>query len=812
MRNSTRWALLVAWGLVCWAADADQWTRNFDGSLDLHYRGSNAWVPFGDYSFETAAEHVPGNARDCVIKVGPFLQSATPTDIWVVWETDQGEESRVDYGVTPALGNTSTGVSIPSQGSARIHQTQLTGLVPDTTYHYQVITDTCLSDVFRFRTAALAESEASFRFVAYSDSQADSGNPGKLDEVINDGIISFVGAEFGVELADELAFALCAGDLVQDGTVYAQWENDFFDEVQNLHQHVPLYPVYGNHEQDSQWFTDYFQLPANGSPGYLEHWYYVDYGNVRVIGLDSNSGYRIQTQLDWLDDALADACASSEIDFVFAQLHHPHKSELWTPGEIDYTGEVIERLETFSSTCGKPSVHFFGHTHGYSRGQSRDHDHLWVNVATAEGNIDYWGEFANADYPEFEISLPEWGFMLVEVDAGDEPEFRLRRISRGNEVVARDNEVVDEITVRLNDDGPAQPFVISPTMADCRVDPGSVTLQASVYADVEGDEHLESHFQVRSATGDYNDPVVDDWKRRENWYAPEGASGPSDGYYSVNTVTDQDITKADVAVLAGGEVYFWRVRYRDTGLTWSAWSEESEFQTAASGMSVNLLSNPGAEEGTLGWSVVDPPLESLVDQECDSGTSPAGGQRYFAAGGVCADEGVYGEAFQSVDVSADAAAIDAGVVEVYFRGLLKDYSGSDLPEMWLVFRDASSGEVGTSATLGAAIASWTPQEALIDVPPTTRHIEFHIAGTRYAGTDNDCYFDELELRLRTPVQPGDSDSDGVVDLDDFADHGQCLTGPGAGQLPAGCEVFDFDNDCDVDLADFGNFAVLFGGR
>ena len=36
------------------------------------------------------------------------------------------------------------------------------------------------------------------------------------------------------------------------------------------------------------------------------------------------------------------------IDFVFAQLHHPHKSELWTPGENDYTGEVIQRMENFN--------------------------------------------------------------------------------------------------------------------------------------------------------------------------------------------------------------------------------------------------------------------------------------------------------------------------------------------------------------------------------------------------------------------------------------------------------------------------------
>ena len=138
-----------------------------------------------------------------------------------------------------------------------------------------------------------------------------------------------------------------------------------------------------------------------------------------MIGLDSNSGYQIDAQLIWLETVLQDACYNDNIDFVFAQLHHPHKSELWTPGETNYTGDVIERMENFSDECGKPSIHFFGHTHGYSRGQSQDHEHLWVNVATAGGAIDYWGVWPQADYDEFTVTQDEWGFVLVEVQAGD---------------------------------------------------------------------------------------------------------------------------------------------------------------------------------------------------------------------------------------------------------------------------------------------------------------------------------------------------------------------------------------------------------
>lgn len=132
--------------------------------------------------------------------------------------------------------------------------------------------------------------------------------------------------------------------------------------------------------------------------------------------MDSNEGYRNKSQLNWLEEVLLQTSANDSIDFVFAQLHHPHKSELWLDGEEDFTGEVVNRLEQFSSQTGKPSIHFFGHTHGYARGQSRDHKHLWINVATAGGNIDYWGEFAQRNYDEFTVTQDEYGFVMVEID------------------------------------------------------------------------------------------------------------------------------------------------------------------------------------------------------------------------------------------------------------------------------------------------------------------------------------------------------------------------------------------------------------
>ena len=68
---------------------------------------------------------------------------------------------------------------------------------------------------------------------------------------------------------------------------------------------------------------------------------------------------------------------------------------------------------------------------------------------------------------------------------------------------------------------------------------------------------------------------------------------------------------------------------------------------------------------------------------------------------------------------------------------------------------------------------------------------------------------------------GDFDTDGSVDLTDFQAFAHCVAGPDVRPMPddpaiTQCEVdchnaFDFDNDLDVDLMDFAELQVQFGG-
>lgn len=537
-------------------------------------------------------------ARAQSIRLGPYLQDAEPTSIWVGWETNGPGESTVEFGLSPrSLAAGPAAQTIVSSGDGRIHHAHLTGLTPGTHYYYRVVIGNDVSGTFRFRTPRDPASDFGFRFAALSDTQGGS-NAAKHTEVINEGIIDFVREQFGPNLDEELDFVIEPGDLVDAGSNYQQWKDQYFDETHNLYRQVPIYPVPGNHEQDSHWFFDYFRLPENGTPGFEEHWWYKDHGNIRLIGLDSNTAYRTAQQLEWLDDVLAEAAADEGIDFVFAQLHHPYLSGIWTPGNTDYTGEVVRRLEAFSTSTGKPSIHFFGHTHAYERGQSRDHTHLWVNVAAGEGNIDYW-DASDVAYEQFQRVFPDWGFVLMEVQAGADPKFRLRRMSRGNDVEAKDNEVMDDLTVRRYNAAPDAPIPVSPTLGDGDVSPDLLTLDASGFSDPDGGTHLESHFQVTTVSGDYANPATERWIRTENWFAPPGADGQASGYFSVNTVTDPDITRANVELLSPNTTHYWRVRYRDDGLGWSDWSPEAAFTTGGTITGACCLVDGGCVENRL---------------------------------------------------------------------------------------------------------------------------------------------------------------------------------------------------------------------
>jgi hypothetical protein len=59
--------------------------------------------------------------------------------------------------------------------------------------------------------------------------------------------------------------------------------------------------------------------------------------------------------------------------------------------------------------------------------------------------------------------------------------------------------------------------------------------------------------------------------------------------------------------------------------------------------------------------------------------------------------------------------------------------------------------------------------------------------------------------------PDDCNSDGWVDLLDYSDFDECLSGPDGGLPEPGCSCFDLDTDGDIDLHDAARFQAEFTG-
>ena len=669
-----------------------------------------------------------------IILLGPYLQDANPNSIHVMWETSLGQESLVEYGLTTSLGSSASGSSALSFGVFQVHDTKIDGLLPNTRYYYRVKTQAAISPIYDFVTPPNPSSEKSFNIVAMSDMQQDSQHPNVFSDIVNQQLIPFVNNRYGNDLAKDLAYVFIPGDLVTSGNNYLSWKSSFFDPAKELFYHVPIYPVAGNHEDDSPNYFRYFHLPENGtnSSNYLEHWWYKDYSNVRLIGLESNSAYRVQEQLDWLQGVLNNAATDTTIDFVFAQLHHPHESELWIAGNTDYTGDVIELLEAFSESSSKPSAHFFGHTHGYSRGQSKNHNHLMVNVATAGGAIDNWGEFAQQDYEEYSRSDDDYGFVLLEVEAGSNPQFLLSRVSHGSyENGLVNNVITDTVRIKKYNNPPIKPTGIFPSNGSL-LNPKCIVFLGSSFIDPDADLQGASHWQI-SEDSLFNSLVLDEWVQHENWY------------FDQDLLSGNDMKDYEVKNLEENKTYYWRLRYRDRSLFWSEWSDLVTFQTKPSSLSPNLLLNGGAENGTISWVEQIGSFESILSGEC-SGNQAFSGSRLFAVGGVCIDN-AYAEGSQEVDVSAYQAQIDSDSVSVVFGAYLSDYNGNDIPSLKLEFYNANNSLISTSQTYSNQTPNWTLINEEEMVPLGTNKIKIILMGTRNSGSDNDSYFDDVFLKL-----------------------------------------------------------------
>ncbi|MFC1653203.1 metallophosphoesterase [Planctomycetota bacterium] len=289
--------------------------------------------------FLTLLLGVAGSAENIVITKGPYVQNITPFSVVIMWETDSAAPGRVDFAL-----NTPYPSSVVKTKPVEIHEIRLSSLLPDTSYAYSVSSAATMSQTYTFHTAPRIP--RSFRFAAYGDSRSYPDSHQAVVQAI-------------IDSAPELV--LHTGDLVGYGDQRELWGPEFFEPAQQLMGHIPLVPVWGNHEYWSygrSWFSSYFSLPHN------EQWFAFGYGNVRFIGLDTNVSFLPgSVQQRWFK-AHVQSPAYRRATWRVVYLHHPPFTASTYGDDLD----VIQYLVPLFEQANVDMV-VAGHSHAYERYQ-----------------------------------------------------------------------------------------------------------------------------------------------------------------------------------------------------------------------------------------------------------------------------------------------------------------------------------------------------------------------------------------------------------------------------------------------------------
>jgi 3',5'-cyclic AMP phosphodiesterase CpdA len=228
-----------------------------------------------------------------------------------------------------------------------IHEIPLMGLIPNSTYEYQVSLDG--SSQWRpsrpavFSTAP--DASHTFRAAVYGDSRTEYKQHREIVKSM---------------IKNEPDILLHTGDMVTSGSKYADWGEQFFRPLADLIAQIPSYPTLGNHEYNGSGrmlYYDFFSLPGN------EQWYAFTYGCARFVMLDSNVDFSSgSTQRLWLMKEFASpGYGNSKWQIVL--FHHPPYT---SGGHLGNERPIADYLVPLFEEHGVDMV-FSGHNHHYER-------------------------------------------------------------------------------------------------------------------------------------------------------------------------------------------------------------------------------------------------------------------------------------------------------------------------------------------------------------------------------------------------------------------------------------------------------------
>ena len=285
--------------------------------------------------------------------------------VW--WDAPEADAGWVRYGTDAALSDPTLAQAALTRSDSANYTAwtaEMTGLLPGTSYYYQVGHDDSWTAVQSFTTGS--GSETDFDFLYFGDAQYNQYPTANADYAAWGQLVQEAAAA-----NPQAELAILGGDMVQQGQQAVSWQ--FFLAHAQAFSGLPLLTVPGNHESNAvngkpAMYLDLLTLPHNGPAGFEEEFYSVDRGDCHILFLSSNilsneqlfKGGMSAEDFDLIDNWIAADLAASDATWKIVVMHHPAYAvvsdavaaavlEQWTP--------IFEAAQVDLVLCGHQHVY-----------------------------------------------------------------------------------------------------------------------------------------------------------------------------------------------------------------------------------------------------------------------------------------------------------------------------------------------------------------------------------------------------------------------------------------------------------------------
>jgi predicted phosphodiesterase len=231
--------------------------------------------------------------------------------------------------------------TVTARRSEDVWVAELRDLPPGPTIHYRVRSAIGTTPEYKFKVGAARHER--FRFAAFGDTRTGHSVHRSIVEALD---------------REKVDFTVHTGDMVDRGGRGEQWMR-FFQIERPLLVDTPMMPLIGNHDVSGRdYFRQYF-LHALWSNN--EHYFVRDWGNLRVVGVDSGIECREGcSQYTFAERALAEGARRGQL--MVMALHYPPYSS----GEHGSSSDVQGPISALARRHGVELV-LTGHDHNYER-------------------------------------------------------------------------------------------------------------------------------------------------------------------------------------------------------------------------------------------------------------------------------------------------------------------------------------------------------------------------------------------------------------------------------------------------------------